>query len=78
MTKVNNTPMTPDKGFSIYQALLDEREINVHILRKGPALFDKLKFNRIYLCYDPHGICVVFVFFLCCLCPGPELFSLKG
>ena len=36
ITRVNDISMTqPDQGFAIYQALQDEREISIHVLRGG-------------------------------------------
>jgi type II secretion system protein C len=36
ITKVNDISMTqPDQGFAIYQAMQDEREITIHVLRNG-------------------------------------------
>ena len=36
ITKVNDISMTqPDQGFALYQAMQDEREITIHVLRNG-------------------------------------------
>ena len=35
ITQVNDTVMTAEQGFTLYQALSDERDISVRVLRKG-------------------------------------------